>query len=205
MTRQAAKQPAARRGRPAKAGLQEHLLLHTLQVLLRVGYDRFSMAAVAKSAQASKETLYRHFTDKEGLLSAALQQIGTRVEPLLLAGVDDGLDRQQRLQQLAGNYLKGCLLPPSLALQRIAYANAGKDLAATFARQFTDTALSVMTRQFASMGTPNPKMDAEIFLAMVQGQLHEKALLGVNARQDGKALNEVTAHAVRIFSAYLDQ
>ncbi len=205
MTRQAARQPAARRGRPAKAGLHEHLLLHTLQVLLQVGYDRFSMAAVAQSAQASKETLYRHFTDKQGLLSAALSQIGTRVEPLLLAGIEDGMSRLQRLQRLAENYLKGCLLPQSLALQRIAYANAGKDLAATFARQFTGTALSVMTRQFAAMGTPNPKMDAEIFLAMVQGQLHEKALLGVSPTQGGKALNEVTAHAVRIFSAYLDQ
>lgn len=186
-----------------KEGLPEHLLLHTLQVLLRDGYDRFSMNAVAKSASTSKETLYRHFQDKAGLLGAALNHLGKIVEPLLLEGVRDDLERGARLQRLAENYLKGCLLPESLALQRIAYMEAGKDLGQVFARQFTDSALAVMTRECSRLGTPEPKRDAEIFLAMVQGQLHERALLGVAPAPTGRRIREVTAHAARIFSAYL--
>jgi AcrR family transcriptional regulator len=188
-----------------KQGLREHLLLHTLQILLRDGYDKFSMSAVAVSANASKETLYRLFHDKTGLLSAALENIGKIVEPLLLEGIRDGLGQQQRLQLLAQNYLKGCLLPESLALQRIAYAEGGSELGMVFARQFTDAALAVMARQFAEIGTPEPKLDAEIFLAMVQGQIHEKALLGVTAVRNSKKLDQVTVHAVSIFSAYLHQ
>ena len=188
-----------------KEGLPEHLLLHTLQILLRDGYDRFSMNAVAKSASASKETLYRHFHDKAGLLGAALNRLGKVVEPLLLAGIRDDLDRSQRLRLLAENYLKGCLLPESLALQRIAYAEAGKDLGRVFAQQFTDMALDVMTQQFAALGTPKPVLDAEIFLAMVQGQVHERALLGMAPGQVGKKIHEVTSHAVIVFSAYLDR
>lgn len=186
-----------------KKGLPEYLLIHTLQVLLRDGYDKFSMSAVAVSANASKETLYRHFHDKAGLLSAALEYIGKVVEPLLLEGISDDLSQQQRLRLLAKNYLQGCLLPESLALQRIAYADGGRDLGLVFTRQFTDAALAVMTRQFAEMGTPKPNLDAEIFLAMVQGQVHEKALLGAMPAKNNKKLNEVTVHAVSIFSAYL--
>lgn len=205
MTRPTPKPAKTRRGRPMKEGLREHMLLHTLRTLLRDGYDKFSMRAVAESANASKETLYRHFDDKASLLSAALDHIGQNVEPLLLAGIHAGLTPQQRLQRLAMNYLKGCLVPESLALQRIAYADAHKTLGLVFAKQFTDAALAVMTRQFAEMGTPKPKLDAEIFLAMVQGQIHEKALLGIATGADSKKLKEVTGHAVRIFSAYLSQ
>lgn len=205
MTSPSTQAPEKRRGRPMKEGLPEHLLLHTLQVLLRDGYDQFSMSAVAKSASTSKETLYRHFQDKAGLLGAALAHLGKVVEPLLLEGIHDGLDREQRLRRLAENYLKGCLVPESLALQRIAYLEAGKDLGREFARQFTEASLEVMTRQFSSLRTPRPKLDAEIFLAMVQGQLHERALLGVAPEPTGKAIAEVTAHAVEVFSAYLDR
>lgn len=197
--------PRRPRGRPPKAGLRQHLLLHTLRVLLRDGYDRFSMISVAVSAKASKETLYRQFHDKAGLLAAALENIGQVVEPLLLEGIRGDLARPQRLQRLADNYLKGCLRPESLALQRIAYADGGKHLGPAFARQFTDAALAVVARQFTAIRTPNPPLDAEIFLAMVQGQVHEKALLGVMPNQNSRKLREVTAHAVEIFQAYLDR
>lgn len=205
MTSPTAKKALIRRGRPLKEGLREHLLLNTLQILLRDGYDKFSMGAVAISANASKETLYRLFQDKAGLLGAALDNIGRVVEPLLLKGIHNDLGQQGRLQLLAENYLKGCLRPESLALQRIAYSDGSKDLGLVFAKQFTDAALAVMTRQFIQMGTPKPKLDAEIFLAMVQGQIHEKSLLGVTTGQNSKKLNEVTTHAVSIFSAYLNQ
>ncbi len=193
------------RGRPLKEGLRDHLLLHTVLVLLRDGYDRFSMNSVAVSARTSKETLYRHFNDKTGLLSAALINLGKVVEPLLLEGVHDKLGRGQRLEVLADNYLKGCVRPESLALQRIAYADGGQSLGPVFARQFTGASLAVMTRQFVAMGTPQPKLDAEIFLAMVQGQVHEKALLGAGTDTSKKTIKAVTLHAVNIFSAYLDR
>ena len=205
MTRQGAKVTRVRRGRPLKEGLREHLLLHTLRVLLRDGYEKFSMNAVAVSASASKETLYRIFRDKAALLSAAMDHLGTMVEPLLLAGIRDDLGRERRLQRLAENYLRGCLLPESVTLQRIAYAAGEKGLGQAFAREFTEAALGIVTRQMEAMGTPEPELDAEIFLAMVQGQIHEKVLLGVGSPQARKKQKEVTAHAVRIFNAYLKE
>ena len=205
MTSQGRKEAKVRRGRPAKEGLREHLLVHTLRVLLRDGYENFSMNAVAVSASASKESLYKIFRDKAGLLGAAFDHLGKMVEPLLLAGIGDDLGREPRLRRLAENYLRGCLLPESLTLQRIAYASGEKALGQVFAKEFTDAALAVMTRQMAAIGTPEPELDAEIFLAMIQGQVHEKVLLGVESPQARKRHKEVAAHAVRIFMAYLKE
>jgi AcrR family transcriptional regulator len=205
MTSQGKKRTRARRGRPQKEGLREHLLLHTMRVLLRDGYEKFSMNAVAVSASASKETLYRIFRDKAGLLGAALDHLGAMVEPLLLAGLDEDLERDLRLQRLAENYLRGCLLPESVTLLRIASSGGEKGLGQVFARKFTDTALAVVTRQMLVMNTPEPELDAEIFLAMVQGQIREKALLGAGSSPSRKRRQAVTAHAVRVFTAYLDE
>lgn len=203
MKSQASGKSGNQRGRPAKEGLREHLLMQTLEVLLRDGYDRFSMNAVAVSARASKETLYRYFCDKAGLLGAALEYLGSMVEPLLLANIHEEMSRPERLQQLADNYLNGCLVPESLTLQRIAYADGDKGLGKQFAKQFTEASLRVMTGQFEMLKTPDPGLDAEIFLAMVQGQVHEKALLGIAGKQELEKRQAVTSHAVRIFLAYL--
>lgn len=204
MKSQVEEKPRPRRGRPLKQGLREHLLRHTMRVLLRDGYEKFSMNAVAVSASASKETLYRIFRDKTGLLGAALDHLGAMVEPLLLAGVADDLGRDERLQRLAENYLRGCLLPESVALLRIASAGGDQGLGLAFARKFTDASLAVVTRQMARMDTPEPGLDAEIFLAMVQGQIRERALLEADRSPSRKRQQEVTAHAVRVFAAYLD-
>ncbi|MDX1496675.1 MAG: TetR/AcrR family transcriptional regulator [Salinisphaeraceae bacterium] len=204
MPSQAPKQSVDSRGRPPKEGLRDHLLMHTLQVLIRDGYDRFSMVAVAKSARASKETLYRYFCDKAGLLAAAMSYLGQMVEPIVISGLHDDLSREARLQQLAENYLQGCLLPESLTLQRIAYASGDTDLGQMFAQQFTQAVHRLLTQEMSMLSTPNPELDAEVFLGMVQGQLHEKALLGTAVQKDAAACKKVTEHAVRIFTAYLD-
>lgn len=192
------------RGRPPKDDLRGHLLRHTLKVLLRDGYQRFSMNAVAVSARSSKETLYRHFGDKHGLLGAALGFIGEGVQALLLEGVGNDLARDARLYRLGSNYLRGLLLGESLTLQRIAYADGQQGLGPVFAKQFTDVVLAVMTQQCEDMATPAPALDAEVFLAMVQGQVHEKALLGLSDAATEAACHRVVEHAVRVFAAYLE-
>lgn len=60
-------------GRPRIEGDREQeILAATIQVLAEVGYDRLTMDAVAKQAQASKATLYRRWETKAGLVIDAL-------------------------------------------------------------------------------------------------------------------------------------
>ncbi len=65
--------PAALSSRPRVEGDREDEILDaTVALLLEVGYDRLTMDAVARSARASKATLYRRWDDKPSLVVDAM-------------------------------------------------------------------------------------------------------------------------------------
>ncbi len=203
MSRQAVKNTSHKKGRPLEAGLRDRLLDHTIHILLRDGYKQFSMNAVAQSARASKETLYRHFGDKAGLLHAALIRNAQLIGPLLHEGLEMAHSTEDKLYRLGMNYLHGCYLPEALALQRIAYADGENGLGPIFAQEITEHAIQHVVEVFKQLSCPQPREDAEIFLGMIQGKLHEKILLGLQIQNQEEQLDQQVRHAVRIFMAYL--
>ncbi len=98
-----------------------------LELLVEAG-DRLTMSAVAQQASCSKETLYKWFGDREGLLTAIVKwqasKVGMpRVEP-------DKLDAQTLRQSIEsfGRNLLGVLSGDiSVALNRVAISHAGAD------------------------------------------------------------------------------
>lgn len=184
--------------------LRARLLDHTLRVLLRDGYERFSMNAVATSAKASKETLYRHFGDKTGLLHAALVRSAALIDPLLRVGLDSTTTTHDRLRQLGINYLHGCYLPESLALQRIAYADGERGLGPVFAEEITERAVAFVEAEFAALGSAEPRRDAEVFLGMIQGKLHERIMLGCEIEDLEARLEQQVDDALQVLTPYLD-
>jgi len=195
----------AKKGRPLEEGLRDRLLDHTLRVLLRDGYQKFSMNAVAQSAKASKETLYRHFGDKAGLLHAALTRNAQLIGPLLNEGLEETTSIEERLFRLGINYLHGCYLPEALALQRIAYADGKRGLGPIFAEEITENAISYIVNEFTRLGSGQPREDAELFLGMIQGKLHEKILLGVEIKNLEQQLERQVHHALRMLAPYLQK
>lgn len=193
-----------KKGRPLTDGLRDHLLDHTLKVLLRDGYQKFSMIAVAQSAKASKETLYRHFGDKAGLLHAALVRNASLIAPLLQDGLDAAPTPEARLERLGLNYLHGLYLPEAMALQRIAYADGRNGLGPLFAVEITEHAIDYVEQEFARLGSPQPRQDAETFLGMIQGKLHERILLGADIGDLETRLKEQVSHALRMLKPYLE-
>lgn len=188
---------------PQVDALQAHLLDHTLRVLLRDGYRRFSMNAVAASAKASKETLYRHFGDKAGLLHAALVRSAGMIEPLLHVGLAEATNRHERLRRLGLNYLHGCYMPEALALQRIAVADGADGLGPLFAEEITERAVAVVEEELAALGSARPRQDAELFLGMIQGKLHERIMVGVEIDDLERQLERNVDHALDVFEPYL--
>jgi AcrR family transcriptional regulator len=184
--------------------LRGYLLDHTLRVLLRDGYRRFSMNAVATSAKASKETLYRHFGDKTGLLLAALARSAALIGPLLHVGLESATTRHDRLRQLGLNYLHGCYMPEALALQRIAYADGEHGLGPLFAEEITERAVAVVEDEFEALGSDQPRRDAEVYLGMIQGKLHERIMLGSEIDDLEQQLEAQVDHALTVMTAYLD-
>jgi AcrR family transcriptional regulator len=137
MTSQPANEPATKKGRPLEDGLRNRLLDHTIRVLLlRDGYQKFSMNAVAQSAKASKETLYRQFGDKAGMLHAALTRNATLIGPLLNEGLQASANHGgETVLAWHLTILRAANLPEALALQRIAYADGKRGSRANICRR----------------------------------------------------------------------
>ena len=94
--------------------------------LLAEGRDALTMSAVAERASCSKETLYKWFGDREGLLTATVRWQASKVR----AGYYDSahLDTaalQGSLEAFAVNWLTVISSRTSVALNRVAIGHAG--------------------------------------------------------------------------------
>jgi len=95
---------------------------------LLVAGDTLTMTAVARRASCSKETLYKWFGDRDGLLTATVRWQASKVR----AG---NYDRQKldatalraSLEAFAANWLKVISSRTSIALNRVAVAHAASD------------------------------------------------------------------------------
>lgn len=106
---------------------QIEVLEATLRQMLVEG-QALTMNSVARAASCSKETLYKWFGDREGLLTATVKWKASRVH---VGAVEPGrLDRAAlvaRLEEFARNWLTVISSETSIALNRIAIGEAGAD------------------------------------------------------------------------------
>ena len=65
----------ARKGRPRDERIDQDITRAALEVLADVGFDRFSVEAVAQRARVAKTTVYRRFPNREELIAGALERL----------------------------------------------------------------------------------------------------------------------------------
>lgn len=77
-------------GRPCDANKREAILKAAIQAFFDHGFCGASIEAISASANVSKVTVYRHFTDKNGLFAAAIEAECAKIEAPLIDSGDDG-------------------------------------------------------------------------------------------------------------------
>lgn len=104
---------------------RQRVLDAALHLLVEEG-DAITMTAVARRASCSKETLYKWFGDRDGLLTATVQWQASKVragnydrQHLDAAALRDSLER------FAANWLSVISSGTSIALNRVAVSRAG--------------------------------------------------------------------------------
>jgi AcrR family transcriptional regulator len=108
---------------------QQTVLDAALRLLVEDG-DSLTMTAVARRASCSKETLYKWFGDRDGLLIATVQWQASKVR---ITPVDPGnvdlASLTESLEGYARDWLKVIASDTSIALNRVAVSHAasGKD------------------------------------------------------------------------------
>ncbi|MFJ9851227.1 TetR/AcrR family transcriptional regulator [Streptomyces sp. NPDC101150] len=123
------------------------------QVFMAKGYSGTSMDDIAKLAAVSKQTVYKHFTDKEKLFTEIVLATTDRVDAMidLVADVPADADRlEENLTRLAGQFLGALTQPEVLELRRLIIANADTfpELGAAWYEQGFERVLATLAATF---------------------------------------------------------
>ncbi|MGH6760059.1 MAG: TetR/AcrR family transcriptional regulator C-terminal domain-containing protein [Phyllobacterium sp.] len=106
---------------------QKDVLDAALGLLVEAG-EKLTMTSVARRASCSKETLYKWFGDRDGLLTATVQWQASKVKGLPVDRQKlDAASLKTSLERFAADWLRVLTGEKSVALNRLAVSHAGSD------------------------------------------------------------------------------
>jgi len=201
--------PAPRRGRPRDPERFRRIMEAARNHFYVHGLERASVDAIAAEAGVSKMTIYSNFGSKEGLFEAVVQD---RTERVMggSAGVEalDPLQPRKALLAVGEQFLALTSEEHTLGKFRSLYgaAHAQPEACRAFYRQGPERLtgeLATYLRRANDAGTlkvKNPRLAANLFLAMFLGDGHIRGLLML-ATPDAPENKALLREAVRVFIA----
>ncbi|MEU9748781.1 TetR/AcrR family transcriptional regulator [Streptomyces niveus] len=146
----AANEPGGRSARKHQAIMEA-----ATAAFMAKGYAGTSMDDIAKLAAVSKQTVYKHFADKEKLFAEIVLATTDRVDAMidLVAGIPTDADAdalEEHLLRLARQFLTALTQPQVLQLRRLIIANADTfpDLGAAWYEQGFERVLATLAATF---------------------------------------------------------
>jgi TetR/AcrR family transcriptional repressor of mexJK operon len=190
-------------------------------LFLRDGYRNTSMDQVAADAVVSKQTVYKHFADKEKLFREIVLGVTGNSEAIIAdltsvlrsTEIDSAADLRTVLTDLARRYIDGVLRPNVLALRRLIIAEAERfpDLARTYFEQAPSRGIDVIAhalRTYEERGLlelGDARLAAAQFAYLVLGIPQDRAQFCPQERPSPAERDRLAAEAVRVFlAAYHD-
>jgi AcrR family transcriptional regulator len=132
---------------------REAILAAATTLFLRNGFLGTSMDEIAALAAVSKQTVYKHFADKERLFSEiVVMTVDEASDPVQSAalGLEDTGDLETDLRDLARRQLAMVMQPRLLQLRRLVIGEAGRfpELGRTFYERGPQRTISALTTAF---------------------------------------------------------
>lgn len=176
--------PTAKPNTPLAINPKREQILHgAMQVFLEHGYARTSMDRVAKVAKVSKNTIYNHFQDKEGLFTALIEQITTNRFQIVFGSVPLQGKPTVVLRQIAEKLLT-TILPDReyISFLRLLIGESERfpQLARLFVSNLPKKVLSILSQYLRShpeLNLPNPEVTARIFMSSLMGYVITQEIL----------------------------
>jgi TetR/AcrR family transcriptional repressor of mexJK operon len=147
-------------------------------IFLASGYDGATMEDIAVRAGVSKQTVYKHFTDKQNLFADIVLSTTDDMDALvgLIADrLSNTSDPAKDLEHLAETFLNALMEPRVLRLRRLVISSADRfpEIAAAWYEQGFERALGALSRSFQALAerqllaVEDPATAAEHFVGML--------------------------------------
>ncbi|MFC0106787.1 TetR/AcrR family transcriptional regulator [Kibdelosporangium aridum] len=182
-------------------------------LFLRNGYQGTSMDEVAALAAVSKQTVYKNFTDKEGLFSEIIMSVATTVDAFIKL-IGDKLHNTENLAQdlpvLARQYLHSVMRPQVLQMRRLLVGEAARfpELARTYYERAPERVLTALAPELKHLDergllrVPDPPLAAKHFAFLVLGVALDKSMFfGDTPAFTDEELDHLADEGVRVFLA----
>jgi TetR/AcrR family transcriptional regulator, mexJK operon transcriptional repressor len=182
-------------------------------LFLRNGYGGTSMDEVAALAAVSKQTVYKHFVDKERLFTAIITGDITATEALteaMIAALPDTDDLEAELRQFARSHITAVTQPHLIQLRRLIIAEAERfpGLARTWWANGPERAHTTLADQFHALAQrgllhlDDPLLAAQHFNWLILSIPLNKAMFhGGDATFTPAELEHLADEGVRVFLA----
>jgi AcrR family transcriptional regulator len=185
------------------------------EVFLRHGYLGATTDEVAARASVSKQTLYKHFADKQHLFAEIIMdttvQVVDGLSDAVASTLQDAQDVRKALRDLADGFLRGLLQPDVLRLRRLVIAEADRfpDVGRAWFDRGFDRALVILgeaMRRLADRGLlhnlSDPTLAAYQFAGLIMYQpMNQVMFAGTDALPAADKLNRIADSAVEMFLA----
>lgn len=182
-------------------------------VFLRKGYGGASMDEIAALAAASKQTVYKHFVDKQSLftqiITSDIEQAESSSQQLVEAlGHSDDVERE--LRRFARRHIAVVTQPHLVQMRRIIISEAERfpDQARTWYERGPERGYVALAEQFEELARRgrlrigDPLLAAQHFNWLVLSvPLNTAMFLGSNTRFSRRELDRCADEAVRVFLA----
>jgi len=194
-------------GRPKDMEKRAAILDAAMELFPSRGYDGVSVDAIAHMAGVSKLTVYSHFTDKEALFGAAVNECCAQLLPHRLFEPGPNLPIDEALFEIARAFMDLMMDERAIRLHRVMISQAGQNprLTEVFFNAGPVTTLREMEsflRQAGAAGTlhvPDPALAAEHFLCLLKGVRHLRVLVGLCDVPTHVERDEHVHEVVRVF------
>ncbi|MGW1184931.1 TetR/AcrR family transcriptional regulator [Streptomyces drozdowiczii] len=181
-------------------------------VFLNKGYAGTSMDDIAKLAAVSKQTVYKHFADKEKLFAEIVLSTTDRIDAMvdLVAAVPaDAATLDENLTRLARQFLTALTQPPVIQLRRLIIANADTfpELGAAWYEQGFERVLATLAETFRRLTdegllkTPDPVLAAHHFSGLLLWIPVNRAMFHGSAQHTDADLDHYAQGGIRAFMA----
>ncbi|MGY1577293.1 TetR/AcrR family transcriptional regulator [Streptomyces sp. MN13] len=179
-------------------------------VFLNKGYAGTSMDDIAKLAAVSKQTVYKHFADKEKLFAEIVLATTDRIDAMvdLVADVPaDAEGLEENLTRLARQFLAALTQPQVIQLRRLIIANADAfpELGAAWYEQGFERVLATLAATFQRLTdqgllkTDDPMLAAHHFAGLLLWIPVNQAMFHGGAQHSEADLDRYAVGGIRAF------